>query len=116
MIKLTLTFVLMAIAGLLGACNDGKTSSASEDPPPTPGEITYTKNCKVCHAQGINGAPILGNTAMWGPRLKKGEAALVANALGGFGLMPAKGGKTELQNDEVKGAVKFMVSQVNSSP
>ena len=76
------------------------------------GESIYTKNCKVCHAQGINGAPILGNKAMWGPRLGKDKAALVNNASNGFGLMPAKGGNTELTEQEISDAISFMLSKV----
>ena len=84
----------------------------------SPGELVFKKNCKVCHAQGINGAPILGNKAMWGPRLAKGEQALVQSALNGFGLMPARGGKdgkngnSLLPDEDIQLAVKYMLSKV----
>ncbi len=71
------------------------------------GEALYKANCKVCHAQGINGAPIVGNKKMWSPRVGKGVDALVSNAMNGVGLMPAKGGKTNLTDKDVKLVVEY---------
>lgn len=71
------------------------------------GEALYKANCKVCHAQGINGAPIVGNKKMWSPRVGKGVDALVSNAVNGVGLMPAKGGKTHLTDEDVKLVVEY---------
>jgi len=64
------------------------------------GEEIAKKNCKVCHAQGLNGAPIIGNKKMWASRIEKGRATLVANAINGVGLMPPKGGKTHVTDEE----------------
>lgn len=80
--------------------------------PGHPGEAVFKKHCKVCHAQGINGAPILGNKAMWSKRTGQGEAVLLQHAISGFGLMPAKGGNTELPDEEVAKAVSYMLSKV----
>lgn len=71
------------------------------------GETLYKQNCKVCHAQGINGAPILGNKKMWGTRVDKGADVLAANAIAGVGLMPAKGGKTHLTDAEIRLVVDY---------
>ncbi len=94
--------------------------SPKDTPPeissPSPGEQLVKANCKVCHAQGINGAPVIGNNKMWGPRIGKGIDALVANAMAGVGLMPAKGGKTELTEADIRMAVEYMVSQVAVEP
>ena len=76
------------------------------------GEEIVKQNCKVCHAQGLNGAPIIGNAKMWAPRITKGREALVANAINGVGLMPPKGGKTELTDAEIDLAVGYFLSQV----
>lgn len=96
----------------LGLIACGK-SEPPEPPKPSAGELVYTKNCKVCHAQGLNGAPILGNKAMWGPRIPQGLPTLVEHATQGYGLMPAKGGNTELADADVALAVEYMVSKVN---
>ena len=79
---------------------------------PSAGELIVKKNCKVCHAQGINGAPIIGNKKMWGPRLSQGEAVLIQHAIDGYELMPAKGGNEDLTNEEITLAVQYFISQV----
>lgn len=74
------------------------------------GEQLYTKNCKVCHAQGINGAPILGNKKMWRDRAAQPLPTLVQHAANGFGLMPAKGGNDSLTEQELEQAISYMLS------
>ncbi|MFL0798726.1 MAG: c-type cytochrome [Cellvibrionaceae bacterium] len=95
-------------------------SSESETPKKTQGvsfevaigESIVNKNCKVCHAQGINGAPILGNKKMWGKRVPQGVDTLVEHAIEGYGLMPPKGGNQALTKEEIHAAVEYMVSRV----
>lgn len=91
---------------LLAACSQ-------EPEGPSPGELVYKGTCKVCHAQGINGAPIVGNKKMWGPRITQGIPALVEHASNGYGLMPAKGGNTDLTTEQITAAVEYMVGQVS---
>lgn len=76
------------------------------------GEEIVNKNCKVCHAQGLNGAPVIGNSKMWGSRIAKGREALVANAINGVGLMPPKGGQTHVTDKEIDLAVGYFLSQL----
>ena len=106
----------LALACVMTACSDkggddkaGAVASAKN----SEAAQLYTKNCKVCHAQGINGAPIFGNAKMWAPRIEKGIPTLTEHAINGFGLMPAKGGRTELSDEEVSTIVEYMVSQIN---
>ena len=75
-------------------------------------ESIVKANCKVCHAQGINGAPIIGNQSMWGPRVGKGKEALVQNVMSGVGLMPAKGGKDTLTQAEIELAVEYFLTKL----
>lgn len=76
-----------------------------------PGAAVYVKNCKVCHAQGLNGAPILANKAMWAPRIGQGEDTLVLHAMHGFGLMPANLGRNDLTEKTIRQAVQYMLEQ-----
>ena len=76
------------------------------------GELIFNKNCKACHALGINGAPILGNKAMWEKRVTQGIPVLVEHASNGHGLMPAKGGNMELSETDIEKAIRFMVSKI----
>lgn len=76
------------------------------------GEQVYNTACFACHGAGVGGAPKLGDAAAWKPRLAQGAATLNKHALEGFqgqaGVMPAKGGRVDLSDDEIIAAVKFM--------
>ncbi len=77
------------------------------------GKAVYDGGCAACHAQGVAGAPKIGDAAAWAPRVEKGVDALYENAIKGYtgeaGMMPPKGGFAHLSDDEVKSAVDYMV-------
>ncbi len=81
---------------------------------PKSGDEVFQQVCSACHAAGLAGAPKAGDKAAWGPRIAKGKATLYQHALQGFqgsaGVMPPKGGRTDLPDDLVKAAVDHMVS------
>ncbi|MBS0367343.1 MAG: cytochrome c5 family protein [Proteobacteria bacterium] len=83
---------------------------------PKNGTELFQQTCSACHGQGIGGAPKAGDKAAWAPRLAEGKATLYEHALKGFqgktGLMPPKGGRTDLPDDLVKQAVDHMVQMV----
>ena len=60
------------------------------------------------------GAPKAGDKAAWGPRVAQGKDTLYKHAIAGFngskGVMPAKGGRTDLSDDLIKQAVDHMVA------
>ena len=78
------------------------------------GTEVFEGACKACHGAGLAGAPKAGDHAAWAPRIAKGKATLYDHALKGFsgqaGVMPAKGGRTDLPDDLIKQAVDHMVS------
>ncbi len=57
---------------------------------------------------------IVGNIAMWGPRLQQGQEVLVGHAISGFGLMPARAGKPGLGDEDIADAVWYMMSTVEN--
>lgn len=77
------------------------------------GTELFDQTCSVCHGQGIAGAPKAGDKAAWAPRIAEGKATLYEHALKGYqgktGVMPPKGGRTDLPDDLVKQAVDHMV-------
>ncbi|MBR9804907.1 cytochrome c5 family protein [bacterium] len=104
----------LALLALTG-CEQGAGDSTSTTPAsatPSIGETVFKRTCKVCHSQGINGAPIYGNAAMWSERITQGIPTLVEHASNGYGLMPAKGGNTALTEEEITAAVTYMVDAV----
>lgn len=99
----------LSLSVFLAACGSESENASSS---PSEGEKLVKANCLVCHSPGINGAPIIGNKKMWSKRLPKGKDVLVQHAIEGFGLMPAKGGRTELSDEQIALAVEYMMSQV----
>ena len=74
---------------------------------------TYRIACAACHAYGAPG-PKVGDKAAWKARIAKGMPTLVDHAIKGFSskpgsVMPAKGGRADLTDAQVKSAVKYMV-------
>ena len=76
------------------------------------GEQVYNAACFACHGAGVGGAPKFQDAGAWAPRRAKGVATLNQHALQGFqgetGVMPAKGGRVDLSDEEIIAAVKFI--------
>ena len=102
----------MAIKADAGAAAQAGSAGAGPALPKSGAEV-FQQVCSACHGAGIAGAPKAGDKAAWGPRIAKGKDTLYDHALKGFqgsaGVMPAKGGRTDLPDDLVKQAVDHMV-------
>jgi c(7)-type cytochrome triheme protein len=75
------------------------------------GKSIFDTTCTACHSTGAAGAPKIGDTAAWAPRIKSGPAALYASAIKGKGIMPQRGGNNALSDAEVQAAVNYIISQ-----
>lgn len=79
------------------------------------GQGVYMNFCSSCHANGIAGAPKVGDKSDWQERVAKGIDKVTNNAIQGFqgksGYMPAKGGMSALTDEEVSSAVLYMLEQ-----
>ena len=82
------------------------------------GEQVYAQVCKTCHDPGIAGAPKTGDKAAWAQRVAQGEKTMLQHAIAGFqgktGVMPPKGGNTDLTDEEVHRAVVYLANQVGA--
>lgn len=78
---------------------------------PRSGQEVYDAVCMACHSTGAAGAPKIGDTAAWAPRIDKGLETLVSHAINGFNAMPAKGGCASCPDEEIQAAVQYMVEQ-----
>lgn len=74
------------------------------------GAAIYASACLACHANGAAGAPIPGTDA-WAERATKGAETLYASAINGINAMPAKGGRMDLSDEDIKAAVDHMLAQ-----
>lgn len=82
---------------------------------PLTGPQVYNATCFACHTPpGVSGAPPLGDAAAWEPRIAQGRDLLNQHALAGINAMPAKGGRTDLSDEEIIGAVDYMLEQLDN--
>lgn len=76
------------------------------------GEQVYNTACTSCHSTGAAGAPKVGDAAAWSARLgERKKDGLYQSAIGGFKGMPAKGLCFACSDDELKGAVDYMLDK-----
>ncbi len=80
-----------------------------------PGDQVYMTACVTCHASGVDGAPKLADRAAWASLEGKGVDALTRSVVDGKGTMPARGGSASLREDEIRGAVEFMLDAARFS-
>lgn len=77
------------------------------------GEQVYNSSCNACHGTGAAGAPKLGDAAAWEPRLaERKKDGLHQSAISGFKGMPPKGLCMTCSDDELSGAVDYMLSKI----
>lgn len=77
----------------------------------TDGEMIYSNACQACHMAGAAGAPQLV-ASQWEGRIGKGMETLVSHAINGFNAMPAKGGRMDLSDEQVRASVEYMLAQI----
>ncbi len=74
-------------------------------------EQVVAEVCAGCHASGVLNAPKVGDKAAWAKVMGAGMQAVMNNAINGKGAMPARGGSAALTDEQVIGAVKFMLTE-----
>lgn len=102
------------LSGAVVGCGGGSPSSGAEEVASAtvpPGKETYDRFCVSCHAVGAAGAPRIGDTAAWAPKIATGLDAMVATVISGRGAMPPKGSCLSCTDAELKAAVEYMVAQ-----
>jgi cytochrome c5 len=72
------------------------------------GEQVVKTQCAKCHAEGVGGAPEIGDLQAWIQRMKKGLPYLVSSAIHGHGGMPPRGGLANLTDAELRSAILYM--------
>jgi cytochrome c5 len=72
------------------------------------GEQVVKAQCAKCHAEGVGGAPKIGDLQAWVQRMKHGLPYLVNSAIHGHGGMPPRGGQANLSDAELRSAILYM--------
>ncbi len=82
------------------------------------GPQVYNEACNICHGPGIGGAPQISNPSLWTARIAQGNDTLYQHAIEGYsgesGYMPPKGARMDLSDDEVRGAVDYMIETASN--
>ena len=89
-------------------------SSGGTDKYPSSGKEIYNESCSVCHNEGKQGAPKIGDKEAWKPLIAQNMDVLIANILNGKSH-PQNGGCKHCTAGEVIEAMKYMVNQSKSS-
>ena len=102
-------FVTLICVLALAACgnNPADTTARGID---DNGQQAYAQICAVCHETGMLGAPIAGDDAYWKGRSTLWQAVLMEHAKQGYYDMPAKGGRTDVSDEQIDAATEYMLS------
>lgn len=96
------------VLGVLAGCGEGGGGTAAAHP----GEETYNRSCFSCHAGGVAGAPIPGDTQAWAPRIAKGREVLLQSVKDGMPPgMPPMGLCMSCTDEDLDAAIDYMLSQ-----
>ncbi len=97
--------LLLTLTLALGASACGP---AGGPPPPA-----YLSSCAPCHAEGLGGAPRVGVASDWAARVAGGVEKVRRNAIQGIegsaGVMPPKGGRMDLTDEQIGELVDYMI-------
>lgn len=86
---------------------DLKKSKVNKSPS---GKSIYTEHCAVCHTEGKDGAPKLGDKAAWEPLIAANIDVLIQNTINGKKHLK-NGGCKQCTTKEIISAIKYMVGQ-----
>lgn len=100
--------IAMALAGMLGGCDQGQSSEH-------PGKQTYERYCYTCHAAGLAGAPALDDGDAWAPRLARGRDAMLKSVVQGMPPgMPPKGLCSTCSDEELLESIDYMIESITN--
>jgi len=103
-----------AITVFLALCLPLAQSAAGAEGKELSGKQVVDAECASCHAagaQGVPGAPKIGDRQVWSQLASHGLSSLTAHAVNGIRKMPAHGGYHNLTDLEITRAVTYMVNQ-----
>ncbi len=74
---------------------------------------TYNRTCRICHANGVGGAPKTGDVEAWRPRLEKGMESLIKASSRGLNGMPAKGMCYDCTDKDFEALIFYMSTSLS---
>ena len=90
--------------------NSMNAASATGDTASKSPDQLYQSACLACHSTGAAGAPKIGDSGAWSPRIAKGLDSLISSAINGVGAMPPRGG-SQYSDEQMRAVVEFIVAE-----
>ncbi len=96
-------------AALAAAAAEAQAAAAPAESGPVDGSQVYNTVCMACHAAGVAGAPQPGSEEMAKRFAEKGADGLKNSAINGLNVMPPRGGRPDLSDEQIQAAIEFML-------
>ncbi len=90
--------------------NSMSAASATGDTASKSPDQLYQGACLACHTTGAAGAPKIGDSGAWSPRIAKGLDSLITSAINGVGAMPPRGG-SQYNDEQMRAVVEFIIAE-----
>lgn len=71
----------------------------------------WSRSCALCHVNGEGGAPRIGETEAWAPRLDQGEEVLLRRIIEGYNNMPPLGYCMDCSRQEFLELTRLMAGE-----
>ena len=96
-------------AALAAVQQEAQAAAAPAEAGEVDGTQVYNTVCMACHAAGVAGAPQPGSDLLAQRLADKGEEGLVNSVINGLNVMPPRGGRPDLSDEQIKAAIEFML-------
>lgn len=115
------TWATLFIAGFaLAACGQQGSSQTATATAAAPAATTpaatatpatlkiYNTTCHTCHSSPASGAPQLGDSKAWAPRIAQGKDTVIDHAINGYKGMPPMGMCMQCTEDDFIALTEYM--------
>ncbi len=107
----TRLLIAMTLACVLCGCGQMANQEISTHTPVGSDPMEkWSRSCSLCHINGIGGAPRVGDSEDWAPRLAQGDEVLLTHTVEGFNNMPPLGYCMDCERSDFVTLIKFMSS------
>lgn len=76
----------------------------------------WSRSCALCHVDGNAGAPRMGHTEEWLPRLAQGREILLKHTVEGLNSMPPLGYCMACEREDFLAMIDFMTAELANTP
>ena len=76
----------------------------------------WARSCALCHIDGNAGAPRVGDSDAWQPRLAQGRETLLRHTVEGLNSMPPLGYCMACERGDLLSLIDFMTGGLEGAP